>query len=106
MSPHTVVRFIKSPAATHVDLTLVVSGMVPRYKVAPPHVSVSLAGSVLADRSLPLGSTTIALPIPSRLQGDGPFELRLTSSSFVPAREGITTDTRALGLILKKVETH
>lgn len=106
LAPHAIIRFVRAGAAKHVDLTLVVSGMVPRYKVTRPRVSVSLAGSVLVDRSLPLGSTQVSMPIPERLHGPGPFELLLNSSSFVPAREGITTDTRALGLILKKVETH
>ena len=97
---------MKVGAATHVDLTLVVSGIVPRYKIKPPRVSVSIGGKVLVDRSLPLGSTEISMPIPGGVDGNGPFEMRLTSSSFVPALEGITTDTRELGLILKKVETH
>ena len=106
MSPHALIRFIKGSSATHVDLTLVVSGMVPRYKTTPPRVTIRFAGTVLADRSLPLGTTKMSLPLPRDLSGNGPFELRLNTSSFVPAREGITTDTRALGLILKKVETH
>jgi len=106
LAPHAVIRFVRVGSAKHVDLTLVVSGMVPRYKVTRPRVSVSFAGAVLVDRSLPLGSTKVSLPIPDGLHGAGPFELFLSSSSFVPAREGITTDTRALGLILKKVETH
>lgn len=106
LAPHAVIRFIKAGSAKHVDLTLVVSGMVPRYKVTRPHVSISLAGSVLVDRSLPLGLTKISLPIPDGLHGTGPFNLHLSSSSFVPVREGITTDTRALGLILKKVDVH
>ena len=106
LSPHALIRFKKRSTATHVDLTLVVSGMVPRYKITPPRVSIILDGTRLVDRTLPLGSTKITLPFAGDSRGDGPYEMHLTSSSFIPAREGITTDTRALGLILKKVETH
>jgi hypothetical protein len=100
LAPEAVVYAVKSNVAERALVRILVPSFT--FFQVGQTVTIAVGGIALSPQSLAPGVHVLAVALPPRLRGyvgRVPITIR-SSRTFVPAHEGVNTDTRALGIIL------